>query len=288
MGNKQSTTTPRRTSFDAARRHATIQPIDANSFVPPSNTLSSLSATQAKQYAFSIPKNGVWTNIESRINGDLGDRKFVAVDSTRCLLVHKQKTEAILVRNHKTNTIHICSFAPPGKHHKDDIPLFEWGKIEKKRRYGYKLKTPYDGSFFVRDVHCKGDADNNENKNKSNARTIVVTSSKHNDRICARFEETDTTWECTTLYGIDPAMMVCFVVGLDTLRMSNCEKRGSIICIGFNKSSKDQHSNQRSTERTKSGSTSKRQITPSTGSSTMSRGTRELPTITSFINARAA
>ena len=225
MGNKQSISNSqqRKSSKTSTKTRATEKYTEI--FVPPSNTLSSLKVNKKKQYSFSLPKNSCWTAEESPIDGELGDRKFVAVDSTRCLLVHKEKTEAILLRNNQTQIIHVCSFTPPGDNH-EGVPLFEWGVIRKTkgRKNGYTMTTPYDGSYSVRCVTTMAREINN--------RTMVVTSSNNDNKICATFEETENTWECRTLCGIDPAMMVCFVVALDTLRTMQSHRSGSIVRLG--------------------------------------------------------
>merc|ERR1712194_40497 len=72
---------------------------------------------------------------------------------------------------------------------------------------------------------------NNNNKNNSNNNTtMVVTKSQNGDnKKCATFEETDDKWICHTMYGIDPIMMVCFIVALDTLRTMKRKRSGSVI-----------------------------------------------------------
>lgn len=267
---------------------------DTEIFVPPSNTLSSLKANKKKQYSFSLPKNSCWTAEESPIDGELGDRKFVAVDSTRCLLVHKERTEAILLRNNQTQIIHICSFTPPGDNH-DGVPLFEWGVIRrtKGRKNGYTMTTPYDGSYSVRCVTTT-------TAREINNRTMVVTSSNNDNKICATFEETENTWECRTLCGIDPAMMVCFVVALDTLRTIQSHRSGSIVRLGSigrasmnNSASNNNKRGSLKLAKSMSGSSSTKSMGYMRGSlgslsARMRTSSESLPPITSFINARAA
>jgi hypothetical protein len=139
MGNDQS-----------IKDYKTVE-INAGTCTPPSNTLSSLKATSTKEYSFSLPNNNCSTAQEISIDGDLGDRKFVTVDRTRCLLMHKEKTEAILLYNSQTRTIHICSFIPQGSNH-GGLPLYEWGSVAKtrggRRCRGYTMTTPYERELF--------------------------------------------------------------------------------------------------------------------------------------------
>merc|ERR1719162_2503627 len=126
------------------------------------------------------------TEAEScRIGGGvLGDRKFIPVDRTRCMLRHNGKTEAILLRNVKTQTIHICSFMPPGNEKRDGHPLFEWGVIGKSKNKknsttthcrskifdsGYTMATPFDGSYSVRGVTMPSSSSSNQGINSSNS-----------------------------------------------------------------------------------------------------------------------
>ena len=245
MGNKQSR---REQEVRPSSRKDGVQ--TTSTFIPSTHTLSSLKANKSDGYTFTIPKNtNFWDNMTTescRIGGDkLGDRKFVPVDRTRCMLRHKGKTEAILLRNQKTQTIHICSFMPPGNEKRDGHPLFEWGVIGKSKNKknsttthcrskifdsGYTMATPFDGSYSVRGVTMPSSSSSNQgikSSNSNNNNTMVVTSSQNGDnKTCATFEETDDKWICHTMYGIDPIMMVCSIVALDTLR-GNSSNRGS-------------------------------------------------------------
>ena len=146
MGNKQS-----------IKDYKTVVDMDtARDCTPPSNTLSSLKATLTKEYSFVLPKKNSTSTIaqEVSIDGDLGNRKFVTVERTRCLLMHNETTEAILLYKNQTRTIHICSFVSLGNNH-GEFPLFEWATVRKTRRgwrrqcRGYTMTTPYDGSYSV-------------------------------------------------------------------------------------------------------------------------------------------
>jgi hypothetical protein len=218
-----------------------------NNFTPPSNTLTSLKANKTKGYSFSIPKNTCWNgggdnnDKESCISsGDIefGDRKFVPVDSTRCLLTHKGKTEAILICNYQTQMIHICSFTPPGNELGNGHPLFEWGVIGKSKNRnrcnGYTMKTRINNgsSYSARGVVASTSQQQISNSNNNNKMVVTTSNSNGENQTCATFEEMDDTWECHTMYGIDPAMMVCFIVALDTLRTMKKQRSGSITSLG--------------------------------------------------------
>jgi hypothetical protein len=241
MGNCQQALTrtqSKKEGEDDAKRDS------SNNFTPPSNTLTSLKADKTKGYSLSIPKSSCFsgTSGESCIisSGDIefGDRKFVPVDSTRCLLTHKGKTEAILIRNYQTQTIHICSFTPPGNELGNGHPLFEWGVIGKSnyrtRCNVYTMTTPINNgsSYSVRSVVASTSQQQISNVNNNNKMLVTTSNSNGEDKTCATFEEIDDTWECYTMYGIDPAMMVCFIVALDTLRTMNKQRSGSIISLG--------------------------------------------------------
>jgi len=252
MGNCQQTQTQTQ-SMIGGEDDADVKRESNNNFTPPSNTLTSLKADKEKGYSFSIPKNACFNGSsgESCIisSGDVefGDRKFVPVDSTRCLLTHKGKTEAILIRNYQTQTIQICSFTPPGNELGNGHPLFEWGVIGKSnnrtRCNGYTMTTPINNgsSYSVRGVlvasstSSQQQISSNVNNNSNNNSKMVVTTlnSDGENKTCATFfEGMDDTWECHTMYGIDPVMMVCFIVALDTLRTMNKQRSGSIINFG--------------------------------------------------------
>ncbi|OEU23647.1 hypothetical protein FRACYDRAFT_233819 [Fragilariopsis cylindrus CCMP1102] len=227
-----------------------------NHFTPPSNTLTSLKADKEKGYSFSIPKNACFNGSSGEScsissSGDdmeFGDRKFVPVDSTRCLLTHKGKTEAILIRNDHTQTIQICSFTPPGNELGNGHPLFEWGVIGKTnirtRCNGYTMTTAINNgsSYSVRGVLVASSTSsqqqisnvhNNNNNNNNNKMVVTTLNSDGENKTCATFfEGIDDTWECHTMSGIDPVMMVCFIVALDTLRTMNKQRNGSIINFG--------------------------------------------------------
>lgn len=312
MGNKQSMSNQLQRKSSKTTKKTTTGSIrtpekDAETlqhFTPPSNTLSSLKANKSKPYSFNLPKNSCWTTAEgeSPIDGELGDRKFVRVDSTRCLLVHKEKTEAILLRNARSQTIHVCSFTPPGDNHRG-VPLFEWGLIGTAKgrcRAGYTMTTPYDGSYSVRCVTKTTPGrqiskTNNNNKNNITTTTMIVSSSKNDNRTCATFEETQNTWECRTMGGIDPAMMVCFVVALETLRAMQSHCNGSMVLrnlgsIGAMSMNKNKRGSLLSTKSLRDSCGSKSTTMGSYGSLPVRRKTssEDLPPITSFINARAA
>ena len=62
---------------------------------------------------------------------------------------------------------------------------------------------------------------------------VTTLNSDGEHKTCATFHEgMEDTWECHTMYGIDPVMMVCFIVALDTLRTMNKQRSGSIINFG--------------------------------------------------------
>lgn len=230
MGNKQS-----------IRREQEVHLSSRKDGAQTTHTLSSLKANKPDGYTFTIPKN--WDNMTTDCHisgGELGDRKFVPVDRTRCMLRHKGKTEAILLRNYQTQTIHVCSFIPPGNENGDGHPLFEWGVIgkSKKKNGGYTMNTPFDGNYFVRGrgVTMPSSSSSNQHISRSNSsnsnnnNTMVVTTFQNGDnKTCATFEETDDKWICHTMYGIDPIMMVCFIVALDTLRTMKKKRSGSVI-----------------------------------------------------------
>jgi hypothetical protein len=228
-----------------------------NHFTPPSNTLTSLKADKTSGYSFSIPKNACFNGSsgESCIISSSGDiefgdtRKFVPVDSTRCLLTHKGKTEAILIRNDHTQTIQICSFTPPGNEIGNGHPLFEWGVIGKSnnnrtRCTGYTMTTPINNgsNYSVRGVLVASSTSSqqqisnvhNNNNNNNNKMVVTTLNSNGENKTCATFFEgmENDTWECHTMSGIDPVMMVCFIVALDTLRTMNKQRSGSIINFG--------------------------------------------------------
>ena len=63
---------------------------------------------------------------------------------------------------------------------------------------------------------------------------VTTLNSDGENKTCATFYEgmENDTWECHTMYGIDPVMMVCFIVALDTLRTMNKQRSGSMINFG--------------------------------------------------------
>jgi len=248
MGNCQQTQTQAQSKKGGEDDDTKQREDSNNNFTPPSNTLTSLKANKTNGYSFSIPKNTCFSSgtsgescIISSVDIEFGDRKFVPVDSTRCLLTHKGKTEAILIRNYQTQTIQICSFMPPGNELGNGHPLFEWGVIGKSnnrtRCNGYTMTTPINNgsAYSVRGVVVASTSQqqiSNVNNNKNNKMVVTTSNSNGENKTCATFEEMDDTWECHTMHGIDPAMMVCFIVALDALRTMNKQRSGSIISLG--------------------------------------------------------
>lgn len=291
--------------------------------VPPTrSTLSSLKADGTKGYSFRVPKAACWKTTEKSpvsIGGDLGEKAFLTIDSTRCLFRHKQATEAVLLHDFRARAIHICSFTPPGTH-RGGVPLFEWGRIERTKgwsaiaaaaagRYAsYTLTTPHDGRYSIR----VGIGDRRSNGTRAHTRThrrmMLVSSSNGGDSVCARFEENETSWDCRTLSGIDPAMMVCVLVGIDKLQTTNQRhhnpssdnhNRGFLWTkrrIGNERESQREMLVTKSTETSYSSSSHSKSLS-FTGISPTGRfqspwprprpHQSNLPAITSFINARA-
>merc|ERR1719491_2310351 len=95
------------------------------------------------------------------------------------------------------------------------------------------MTTPFDGSYSVRGLTVPLSSSSNQHINSSNSNnnnTMVVTSFQNGDnKTCATFEETDDKWVCHTMFGVDPIMMVCFIVALDTLRTMKRQRSGSVI-----------------------------------------------------------
>jgi hypothetical protein len=149
--------------------------------------------------------------------------------------MHKDRTEAILLCNHHTETIHICSFTLPGENHRGGIPLFEWGRISKTRgkRRRFRectLETPFDGTYsWSVPKKQRIDTDNDESK----SRTVAIRSSARNS-VCATLEETKSAWICrTTTCGVDPAMLACFVLALDAFQHKEQQPKPSDFALGF-------------------------------------------------------
>ena len=211
MGNCQQTQTQTQSRNGGEEDDdADVKRESNNHFTPPSNTLTSLKADKEKGYSFRIPKNACFNGSSSgesciiSSSGDdmeFGDRKFVPVDSTRCLLTHKGKTEAILIRNVQTQTIQICSFTPPGNEVGNGHPLFEWGVIGKSnnnrtRCNGYTMTTPINNgssSYSVRGVlvastSCQQQNSNvHNNNNNSNKMVVTTLNSDGENKTCATF-----------------------------------------------------------------------------------------------------
>lgn len=142
--------------------------------------------------------------------------------------MHKEKTEAILLHNRQTKTRYICSFTPPGIH-EGEIPLFELASIGETRggrSRSFSTTTAYHGSYSVQCPKISLREKHNKNYKNGGRTTMAVRSSENDNRICATIEENNSTWNCWTICGVDPAMMVCFVFVVLTHRNLH-DRRGS-------------------------------------------------------------